>query len=104
MFVMILVPQNVFSQMPSQTRMLYGTVYSAITGEPLPAIVTVAGCGYSVSTATGPDGSWKLNYAYGHTGRITFSAPGYTSQAFEITSNVQWFYTGGILSLQPLIR
>jgi hypothetical protein len=84
--------------------MLYGTVYSAITGEPLPATVTVAGCGSSVTTATGSDGSWKLNYAYGHTGRITFSAPGYVSQTFEITLNVQWFYAGGSLSLQPLIR
>lgn len=102
MIVMVLIPQNVFSTTSPQTRLYYGAVYSANIGKALPATITVAGCGYSISTTAGSDGSWKLNYVYGPNGRITFSALGYVTQTFQITMNDQWFYSGGSLSLQPL--
>ena len=97
--VLMLVPQSVFSQ-AAQSRLFYGTVYSANTGRALLATVTAASCSYTQSTASGSDGSWQLSYPYGSVGRITFSAPGYEAQTFEITSNSQWFYSGGIVSLR----
>ena len=100
--VLMLAPQNVFSQ-ASQSRVLYGMVYSASTGRPVPAAITVTGCGYTRSVLAGADGSWRLTYPYGPNGKISFSALGYESQTFEITLVSQWFYAGGTILLQPLI-
>ncbi len=102
--MLALAPQNVFSQQTPQSHVLYGTVYSASTGQPVTATITVTSCNYARSTLTGADGSWRLAYPYGPVGRISFSASGYESQTFEITSVPQWFYAGGIISLQPLTK
>jgi len=102
--ILALAPQNVFSQQTPQSHVLYGTVYSASTGQPVPAIITVTNCDYAQSTFTGADGSWRLAYPYGPVGRISFSASGYESRAFEVTSIPQWFYAGGTISLQPLTK
>jgi len=85
----------------AQSRMLYGFVYSASTGAPIPATVTVTRCFNQQSVTTGADGSWELPYAYGTLGTITFSAPGYTSQNFQLNLNAQWYYSGGVVSLLP---
>jgi hypothetical protein len=85
----------------AQSRMLYGEVYSASTGQPLSATVTVTRCGYAHSAMTASDGSWQLSYPYGWFGTITFSSPGYATQTFQIGQNVQWYDAGGVLSLQP---
>lgn len=102
--MLVLTPQKVFSQQTPQSHVLYGTVYSASTGQPVPAIITVTSCDYTQSTLTGTDGSWRLAYPYGPVGRISFSASGYESRTFEITSIPQWFYAGGAISLQPLTK
>jgi len=80
--------------------MLYGKVYSATTGQPLSATVTVSKCGYAQSADTAADGSWQLSYPYGWLGTITFSAPGYATETFQMGPNVQWYDGGGVLSLQ----
>jgi len=85
----------------AQSRMLYGMVYSATTGSPLAATITLSRCFDSQTTSTAPDGSWQLPYPYGTLGTITFSAPGYASQSFQININAQWYDAGGIVSLQP---
>jgi hypothetical protein len=85
----------------SPNRMLYGKVYSATTGQPLDATITVTRCGDAQTVATGSDGSWQLSYPYGAFATITFSAAGYQTDTFQIGQNVQWYAAGGILSLQP---
>jgi hypothetical protein len=84
----------------AQSRTLYGYVYSAATGKPIDATVTVSQCFDQQSTVTATDGSWQLSYPYGTVGSITFSAPGYVSQTFQLNVNAQWYYAGGIVSLQ----
>ena len=84
----------------AQSRILYGYVYSAATGNPIAATITVSQCFNQQSTATGANGFWQLSYAYGTLGSITFSAPGYVSQTFQLNLNAQWYYAGGIVSLQ----
>jgi hypothetical protein len=90
-----------FPLVRAQSRLLYGTVFSASTGQPLSATVTVSGCSYAQSASTGSDGSWQIAFPYGTFGRITFSAPGYVSETFQVGINGQWFDAGGIVSLQP---
>lgn len=85
----------------AQSRILYGSVYSASTGKPIVATVTLSRCFNAQTTLTGSDGSWELPYPYGVLGTITFSAPGYVSQNFQINMNVQWYDAGGVVSLQP---
>jgi hypothetical protein len=81
--------------------MLYGMVYSATTGRPLAATITLSRCFNTQTTSTAPDGSWELSYPYGTLGTITFSALGYVSQSFQINMNAQWYDAGGVVSLQP---
>ena len=85
----------------AQSRMLYGYVYSARTGHPIAATITVSRCFNQQSVTTGADGSWQLSYAYGTSGTITFSAPGYATQSLQLNINAQWYYSGGVLSLLP---
>jgi len=85
----------------AQSRMLYGYVYSAATGRPISATITVSRCFNQQSVATAADGSWELSYAYGTLGTITFSAPGYSAETFQLNLNMQWYYSGGIVSLLP---
>lgn len=85
----------------AQSRILYGYVYSAVTGKPIAATVTVSQCLNQQTATTGADGSWQLAYPYGTLGTITFSAPGFASQSFQLQMNAQWYYAGGIVSLQP---
>lgn len=100
MLVLITTVQE-FSFVSAQSRTLYGTVYGTTTGQPLAATVTVSSCSYTQSTSTGPDGSWQITFPYGTFGKITFSAAGYTAETFQVTSTAEWFYAGGIVSLQP---
>ena len=97
----LFVPQNVFSS--SQSRLIYGSVISAINGRPIAgAAVTVNNCATSQSTLTGSDGSWQLNFPEGTYGTLSFSAPGYRAQTYEVTYNANSVYAGGIVSLTPL--
>ena len=98
---LVAVPQNVFSS--TQSRSIYGSVISTISGRPIAgAMVTVNNCGSSQSTSTGSDGSWQLTFPYGTDGTLSFSASGYKTQAYEITINANWVYAGGTVSLTPL--
>ena len=90
-----------FASAQSQYRTLYGKVYSASTGQPLAATVTATQCGYAQSAMTATDGSWQLSYPYGWLGSISFSSPGYATETLQIGLNAQWYYAGGVLSLQP---
>lgn len=85
----------------AQSRILYGSVFGASTGKPIVATVTLSRCFNTQATLTGSDGTWELAYPYGVLGTITFSAPGYVSQTFQININVQWYDAGGVVSLQP---
>ncbi|HUK27632.1 MAG TPA: hypothetical protein VLV31_04345 [Candidatus Acidoferrales bacterium] len=85
----------------AQSRILYGKVYSAMTGQPISATITITKCGYAQSATTAQDGSWQLPYPYGWFGTITFSSTGYATETFQIGPNVQWYEAGGVLSLQP---
>jgi hypothetical protein len=97
----LVVPQNVFSS--TQSRLIYGSVISAISGRPIAgAAVTVNNCATSQSTATGSDGSWQLNFPEGTYGTLSFAAPGYRTQTYELTYNANLVYAGGIVSLTPL--
>jgi hypothetical protein len=80
--------------------MLYGYVYSVSTGKPIPATVSISKCFNQQTVATSTDGSWEISYPYGTLGTITFSSPGYSSQTFQLNMNAQWYYSGGIVSLQ----
>ena len=86
----------------AQSRMLYGMVYSTNTGDPLAATITLSRCFNAQTTSTAPNGSWQLPFPYGALGTITFSAPGYVSESFQINMNAQWYDAGGVVSLQPL--
>ena len=98
---LVAVPQNVFSS--TQSRLIYGSVISTITGRSIAgALVTISSCGSSQSTSTGSDGSWQLTFPYGIAGMLSFSAPGYKTQTYEITINANWVYAGGTVSLSPL--
>jgi hypothetical protein len=98
--ILILVAQG-YPMVNAQSRMLYGYVYSATTGKPIAATVTVSRCSNQQTVTTGADGSWELSYAYGTLGTISFSAPGYSTQSLELNMNAQWYYSGGVVSLQP---
>ena len=100
MFFLVAVSQD-YPLVSAQSRTLYGYVYSGTTGKPIAATVTVSQCFNQQSTTTAADGSWELPYPYGTSGSITFSAPGYASQTFQLDMNAQWYYSGGIASLQP---
>jgi hypothetical protein len=90
-----------FSFASAQPRVVYGAVYSAGTGQPLVATVTVTGCGYAQTVSTSSDGSWRMTLTSGISSRITFSAGGYESQSFELGLNAKWFDAGGVVSLRP---
>jgi hypothetical protein len=98
--VLVAAPQG-YPLVSAQSRILYGYVYSAGTGKPIAATVTVSRCLNQQTASTGADGSWELPYPYGTSGTITFSAPGYASQSFQLDLNAQWYDAGGIVSLQP---
>jgi hypothetical protein len=85
----------------AQSRMFYGFVYSASNGKPIAATVTLSRCFNQQTASTNADGSWELPYPYGALGTITFSAPGFATQSFQIEMNAQWYDSGGIVSLQP---
>ena len=85
----------------AQSRMLYGYIYSAASGDPIAATVTVSRCFDQQAVTTNANGSWELSYAYGTLGTITFSAPGYSTETFQLNLNSEWYYAGGIVSLQP---
>jgi len=89
-----------FSFASAQARVVYGVVYSASTGQPIVATVTVTGCGYAQAVSTLSDGSWRMTLTRGGSGRIMFSAEGYESQSFQIGLNGQWFDAGGVVSLR----
>jgi hypothetical protein len=99
--LIIIFATQLFSSANAQPRILYGTVYSAITGKPLAATVTISYCGYTQTASTSSDGSWQLSFSYGTLGIITFSATGYVTQTFQTGLNGQWFDSGGVVSLQP---
>jgi hypothetical protein len=84
----------------AQSRMLYGYVYSSATGKPITATVTVSRCSNQQAVTTRADGSWDLSYEYGTLGTLTFSAPGYSTQSMQLNMNAQWYYSGGVVSLQ----
>lgn len=98
--ILVLVAQG-YPLANAQSRMLYGYVYSASTGDPIAATVTVSRCFNQQSVTTNADGSWELSYSYGTLGTITFSAPGYATQSLQLDLNAQWYYSGGIVSLSP---
>jgi len=98
--ILILVAQGC-PMVGAQSRMLYGYVYSAATGKPIAATITVRQCSNQQAVTTGADGSWELSYAYGTLGTITFSANGYSTQSLQLNMNAQWYYSGGVVSLQP---
>ena len=81
--------------------MLYGYVYSATTGHPIAATITISRCFNQQSVTTAADGSWQLPYAYGALGTVTFSAPGYATQTLQLNLNAEWYYSGGVVSLYP---
>ena len=98
---LVAVPQNVFSS--TQSRLIFGSVISTISGRPIVgATVAVNNCGTSQSTLTGPSGSWQLTFPYGTYGTLSFSASGYRTQTYEITYNANLVYAGGIVSLSPV--
>lgn len=100
--LMIIFATQLFSPANAQPRILYGTVYSALTGRPLAATVTISYCGYAQTVSTSSiDGSWQLSFSFGTLGTIAFSAPGYVTQTFQTGLNGQWFDSGGVVSLQP---
>ena len=99
--ILVLVAQG-YPLVNAQSRILYGYVYSAATGNPIAATVTVSRCLDQQTITTSADGSWELSYAYGTLGTITFSAPGYSTETFQLNMNAQWYYSGGIVSLQPV--
>jgi hypothetical protein len=98
--VLVLASQG-YPLVSAQSRMLYGYVYSSTTGNPIAATVTVSRCFDQQTATTSTDGAWELPYPYGTLGTITFSAPGYASQSFQVNVNAQWYDSGGVVSLQP---
>ena len=100
LLIFVVVSQG-YPLVTAQSRLLYGHVYSAATGKPIDATVTVSQCFNQQTAATAADGSWELSYPYGTLGTVTFSAPGYASQTFPLDLNAQWYYSGGVILLQP---
>ena len=97
---LVLLPQNVFAS--TQSRMIFGSVISAVSGHPVEGVmVTASHCASSDSTVTGSDGSWQLTFPYATYGTLTFDAPGYRTQTYQITYNSNLVYSGGIISLVP---
>ena len=95
------VPQNVFAS--TQSRMIFGSVISAVIGRAVEGVtVTASHCASSQSTLTESDGSWQLTFPYGTYGTLTFDAPGYLTQTYQITYNSNLAYAGGIISLVPI--
>jgi hypothetical protein len=85
----------------SQSRQIYGFVYST-TGQPIAgAIVVMSKCSYTQSVTTGSDGSWQMSIPSDLYGSLTISANGFQTQTFQINLNANWLYAGGVLSLQP---
>jgi len=100
MVIGLVAPQNVFSS--TQSRLIFGSVISAVSGRPIAgAAVTVNNCAVNVSTITGADGSWQLNFPEGTYGTLSFSASGYKTQDYQVTYNANLVYAGGIVSLTP---
>jgi hypothetical protein len=99
--LVIVVSTQGFPVVRAQSRMLYGFVYSASTGKPIAANVTVSQCFNQQTTRTASDGSWEISFPYGTWGTVAFSAPGYATETFQLDLNTQWYYAGGIVSLQP---
>ena len=98
---LLAVPQNVFST--SQSRLMYGSVISTVTGQPIVGVlVATHNCGFSDTAYTGSDGTWQLNFPYGTYGTLSFSASGYKTRTYQITYNANWIYAGGTVSLSPL--
>ena len=97
--VLVIAAQG-FSTVNAQSRILYGLVYSAATGKPLVATITVSHCGYTQSVSTESNGMWQISYPYGTLGTITFSENGYITQTFQINLNNQWYDAGGVILLQ----
>ena len=97
---LVALPQNVFSTNPP--RLIFGSVISSITGQPLAgATVAVNNCGFNLSTSTGSNGAWQLMFQAGTYAKLTFSASGYRTQTYEITYNANLVYAGGIVTLTP---
>lgn len=90
-----------YPMVSAQTRTLYGYVVSAATGKPVEATVVVNQCSYQQTTSAEANGAWQIQYPDGTLGTITFSAPGYLPQNFQLDLNAQWYYAGGVISLQP---
>src|SRR5208282_822209 len=85
----------------SQSRQIYGFVYST-TGQSIAgATVVMSKCSYTQSATTGSDGSWQMAIPSDLYGSLIFSANGFQTQTFQINLNANWPYAGGILSLQP---
>jgi len=85
----------------SQSRQIYGFVYST-TGQPIMgATVIMSKCSYTQSATTGTDGAWQMTIPSDLYGSLTFSANGFQTQTFQIELNANWPYAGGVLSLQP---
>lgn len=83
------------------SRLFYGTVWSANLNQPIQgATVSASSSGYSVSTATGSDGTWNMVLPWGSY-TITVSASGYQSQSFTIDWQPGTIYSGGSVNLQP---
>jgi len=98
---MLVLTTQEFSFVNAQSRMAYGAVYSASTGRPIEATVTVSSCGNTQTTSTRSDGSWQMAVTGGSPAKIIFSAVGYQTQTFQVGSNAQWFDAGGVVSLYP---
>jgi hypothetical protein len=85
----------------TQTRQIYGFVYST-TGQPISgASVVMSKCSYTQSATTSSDGSWQMAIPSNLYGSLTFSANGFQTQTFQVELNANWPYAGGVLSLQP---
>jgi len=100
--LILIVVSRSYPMVSAQSRTLYGYVYSTSTGKPIDATVTVNQCSYEQTVDTSVSGSWQIQYPYGTLGTVTFSAAGYASQTFQLDLNAQWYYSGGIVSLQPI--
>ncbi len=95
------VPQGALAATQTQTRLMYGFVYSAANGRPLAGVtVTASTCNYAQSAVTASDGSWQITYPTDKVGTLTFSGNGFETQSFQIELNANWSYAGGVVSLQ----
>lgn len=99
--LMLVVALQGYPMVNAQSRTLYGYVFSVSTGKPIEASVVVNQCSNQQTASTNEEGSWQIQYPDGTLGTITFSAPGYLTQSFQLDLNAQWYYAGGVVSLQP---